>query len=405
MMTPLLAFAEPTFAQRLFFGDRLPPSETAAWSDALFMMIFWFSVFFFVVLMSLMVIFVIKYRRRPGVPPPPSPHHNSMLEMFWTVVPSSGMLVMFVLGFQGYTRKLVSPDTAMELRIKGQKWSWVATYPNGATSPETQYLSSRPPADPNSGGPIVGKKYPIFYLPEETDVKLRMHSIDVIHSFWIPEFRTKMDVVPNRYTGFGFRTPRLTAQDYYTNQDSGEVMPGRDMWIFCAEYCGDEHSRMAATLRVVPLEVYNQKMEEWGVKGSPIEEGQKIFTQTCASCHHTDGTKLVGPPWNSTSLDGHQFGYGYPATLDDGTTVMRDANYYRESILDPNAKIVAGYKPQMPSYQGQLSDDDIDHLIAFIESLSDRGPQGSGDSTDGGSDKSTDQPAQSQAGESAGSES
>ncbi len=402
MMMPTLALAGPGFIERIIFGDRLPASEAAAWSDGLFMMIFWFSVFFFVVLMTLMVIFTIRYRRREGVAPKPSPHHNTLLEIFWTVVPSSSMLVMFVLGFQGYTRKLVSPDDAMELRIKAQKWAWIATYPNGATSPEMQYLSYREPEDPTSGGPITGKKYPVFYIPEDTDVKLRMQSIDVIHAFWIPEFRTKMDVVPNRYTGYGFHTPRLTPADTYVHQDTGETMPGRDMWIFCAEYCGDEHSRMAATLRVVPRAVYDQKMEEWGVKGTPIEEGEKIFSQVCSACHTTAGTRLVGPPWNASALDGRQFGYGYPVTLEDGSTVMRDANYYRESILDPQAKIVAGYPPQMASYQGQLSDDDIDHVIAFIQSLSDRGP-GAGESE--GGDEGSAPDAGSQAEETAGSES
>jgi len=403
MTMPTLASAVPnSFLQRLIFGNELPASEAAAWSDGLFLMITWYSIFFFVVLMALIVYFVIKYRRRPGVPVQPSPHHNTLLEIFWTVVPSSGMLVMFVYGFWGYSYKIVSPDSAMELNIRAMKWSWMATYPNGATSPENQPLSSK---DSENGGPIQGKSYPIFYIPEDTDVKLRMQSVDVIHSFWIPGFRTKMDVVPNRYTGYGFHTPKLDANDTFIHQDTGEEMIGRDMWIFCAEYCGDDHSRMAATLRVVPKEIYDQKMADWGVKLSPIEAGNKIFTQICSSCHHIEGTRSIGPPWNSVKNDDGQFGFGYEATLADGSTHMRDANYYRESILEPNAKVVNTFAPAMSSYQGLLSDDDIDHVIAFIQSLSDRDPN-AGEGTDpegAGTNEETE--SKSQAEESAGSDS
>ncbi len=374
MMPTLASMAKPGPLEQVIFGDQLPASETAAWSDALFMMITWFSIVCFVVLMAIMVWFTIKYRRRPGVAVEPSPHHNTLLEVFWTVVPSSSMLVMFVLGFQGYAAKVISPDNAMELRIQGFKWAWIATYPNGATSPESQPLSYN--KQTVNGVEVVtqGKNYPIFYLPEDTDVKLRMQSTDVIHSFWIPEFRTKRDVIPNRYTGYGIKTPKLTKYDTYIHQETGEEMLGRDMWIFCAEYCGDEHSRMAATLRIVPREIYDQKMEAWGVKLTPVELGQKIYGQICISCHALDGTKLVGPPWNSSSDSSGQYGWGYPASIADGSTAERDANYYRESILDPNAKIVNGYAPAMASYQGQLSDEDIDGLIAYIQTLSDRGP-------------------------------
>ncbi|MEX0877161.1 MAG: cytochrome c oxidase subunit II [Phycisphaerales bacterium] len=404
MMMQTIANTQPAIIERMIFGDRMPGDEAAAWSDGLFMMILWFSTFFFVVLMGLMVYFAIKYRRRPGVAPMPSPHHNTMLEVFWTVVPSSSLIVMFVLGFQGYTMKLVSPQDAMELRIQGFKWAWVATYPNGTTSPELQPLSKRTTPE---GAIIAGKEFPIFYLPEDTNVTLRMQSSDVIHSFWIPDFRVKMDVIPNRYTGYSFRTPRLTGDDVYIHQETGEEMLGRDMWAFCAEYCGDEHSRMAATIRVVPQEIYDQKMQDWGVKLPPVELGRQLYRQICASCHSLDGNKLIGPPWNASSDDDSEYGYGYPVTLDDGSTHMRDPNYYRESILDPNAKIVNGYAAAMASYQGQLSDEEIDGLIAFIGSLSDLGPAQGEDDPDvtGPGNEAADEPTLDQAEEPAGSDS
>lgn len=397
MMMPTLAAAQPGPFSRLIFGDKLPASEAAAWTDALFMMITWFSVFCFVILMALMVYFMVKYRRRPGVAPEPSPHHNTLLEVFWTVVPSSSMLVMFVLGFQGYAAKVYSPANALELDIIGAKWSWRAIYPNGGSSPETQPLSYQKTVENGMEVVTQGNQYPIFYLPENTEVKLRMNSVDVIHSFWIPEFRTKRDVIPNRYTGYGFKTPKLGKGDTYIHQETGQEMIGRDMWVFCAEYCGDEHSRMAATIRIVPQEIYDQKMAEWGVQLSPVELGEKIYKQICFSCHATNGTKLVGPPWNSSTLDGMQFGYGYDASLENGSTIARDDNYYRNSILDPGAHVVKGYPPTMSSYQGQLSDEDISGVIAYIKSLSDRGTMGQEtESEDAGTD---------QAEEAAGSES
>lgn len=397
MMMPTLAAAQPGPFSRMIFGDKLPASEAAAWTDALFMMITWFSVFCFVILMALMVYFMIKYRRRPGVAPEPSPHHNTLLEVFWTVVPSSSMLVMFVLGFQGYAAKVYSPSTALELDIIGRKWSWTATYPNGATSPETQPLSYKKTVENGMEVVTQGNQYPIFYLPEDTEVKLRMNSVDVIHSFWIPEFRTKRDVIPNRYTGYGFKTPKLGKGDTFIHQETGQEMIGRDMWVFCAEYCGDEHSRMAATIRIVPQEIYDQKMEEWGIVYPPEIEGERIYKMICASCHQINGTKLVGPPWNSSSDSTGQYGYGYPVTLASGGTAERDDNYYRESILNPELKIVNGYAPAMSSYQGQLSEQDISNVIAYIKTLSDRGTAGQEtESEDAGTD---------QAEEAAGSES
>tara|TARA_R110000737_G_scaffold2923_15_gene9740 strand:- start:16031 stop:17278 length:1248 start_codon:yes stop_codon:yes gene_type:complete len=403
MNMPTLAEANMSFFQKIIFGGH-GASEAAAWSDGLFMMILWFSIICFVILMTLMVYWVIKYRRKPGVPAQPSPHHNLNLEILWTVVPSASMLVMFVLGFRGYAMKMVSPDSAMELKVDAWKWAWKVTYPNGATSPETNFLSQHSTmgeleaataaydAAIEAGDTALaesiefpqytnttGLEYPVFYVPENTAVRLRMHSQDVIHSFWIPEFRTKMDVMPNRYTGYGFQTPKLRSSDIVIDNTTGMQIAGRDMWIFCAEYCGDEHSRMAATLRVVPDEIYQAKIKEWGTPKDPIELGKSIHKTMCSICHSVDGTPGTGPTWASTN---GSTGFGYEAALADGTTVQRDANYLRESILDPNAKVVTGFVPSMPSFQGQLSDTDIEGIIRYIESLSDRDPNAGESSED-----------------------
>jgi cytochrome c oxidase subunit 2 len=376
MSTPTLATANMSFFQKIIFGGH-SASEAGAWSDGLFMMITWFSIFFFVLLMGLVAIFVIKYRRRPGVAALPSPSHNIHIEILWTVVPSASLLVMFVLGVRGYAMKMVSPDAAMELRVDAWKWAWKVTYPNGASSPEVNFLSLKDNIDTMQDGDIwikeTGLEYPVFYVPENTSIRLKMNSQDVIHSFWIPEFRTKMDVIPNRYTGYGFHTPNLREGETVLDTSSMLEIPGRDMWIFCAEYCGDEHSRMAATLRVVPQETYDAKIQEWGTPKDPIVLGESLFNTMCKICHSNDGTPGTGPTWKS----GNGFGFGYEAPLADGSSVMRDDNYLRESILDPNAKVVAGFVPSMPSFQGQLSEDDINGLITYIKSLSDRDPTAS----------------------------
>ena len=383
MNTPTLASANMSFFQRIIFGDHAA-SEAGAWSDGLFMMILWFSIVCFVILMGLMVAFVIIYRRRPGVPATPSPNHNLNIEILWTVIPSASMLVMFVLGVRGYAMKMVAPESAMELKVDAWKWAWKVTYPNGATSPEVNFLSFKDnmaafeAGEADAWTQTKGLEYPVFYVPEDTAVSLRMNSQDVIHSFWIPEFRTKMDVIPNRYTGYAFHTPKLRDSDMVLDTSSMMQIPGRDMWIFCAEYCGDEHSRMAATLRVVSQETYEAKIKEWGTPKDPIVLGQSLFKTMCKICHSADGTPGTGPTWSS----GNGFGFGYEAALANGTSAMRDDNYIRESILDPNAKIVTGYVPSMPSFQGQLNEDEIHGIIMYIQSLSDRNPNASGSDED-----------------------
>jgi cytochrome c oxidase subunit 2 len=362
-MIHTLASANQSWLSRLIFRSA-PASDTAVWTDALFMMILWFSVFFFVLLMGLMVYWTIKYRRRPGMPAPVSPHHNTPLEILWTVVPSSALLVIFVLGFWGYMEKMVPPTGALELKVDAWKWGWSVNYPNGAQSPETQTLSP---------GEEFG--FPIFYVPENADIDLRMSSRDVIHAFWIPDFRTKMDVYPNRFTGYTFRTPVLGADEFVTDnsKDAPEQIPGRDMWVFCAEYCGEEHSRMAATLRVVPRHVYERKIEEWNSDLPPVELGRRIWATRCVTCHSIDGAPGTGPTWKNL--------YGHEVILADGTSLIRDPNYIRESVYIPHAKVVAGYAATMSSFQGLVDEKGLEGIIAFMRSISDRGGPVEGEET------------------------
>lgn len=355
------ALALEGWLQRLFF--RAPgTTEAATATDALFMFVWWHGVFWFVLLMGLMIYWVIKYRRRPGVPAPVSPSHNTALEIFWTVVPSSALLVIFVLGFRGYMAKVTPAGNALEIQITGKKWDWIIRYPNGEMP-----LWNSTTIDPS------GKQYPVYIVPEDTEISLRMISQDVIHSYWIPDLRVKMDVYPNRYTGYGFRTPVLDRDDRYEASD-GNVYNGRAMWVFCAEYCGDQHSQMAALMVIVPKATYDAVIPTWDPnQGSPIDRGRRLFETNCRSCHSIDGSKGLGPTWKGGESGGQAYGYGYPVQFEDGTSLdARDADYFRNSILEPQAKRVAGGYSIMSQFGG-LSEDNISDLLAFYRSLSDRG--------------------------------
>lgn len=328
----------------LFFRNE-PMTDGVLHTDALFMLIFWFSMFFFFILMGLMVYWCFfKYRRRPGVPIMRSPSHNGPLELFWTIVPSSGLLVIFFLGLWTYTSRQIASGDAITLNLTAWKWGWGIDYPNGAQSQWQIELE-----------PGAIQKAPIFVVPAGASIEMRMKSNDVIHSFWIPDFRIKMDVFPNRYTGYTFDAPTLKAGEAY-----------RDHWIFCAEYCGDFHSEMAAILRVVPFADYKKITEETWSTGdlSPVQLGKLVHDKQCIICHTVDGSANTGPSWKNV--------FGYEIPLQDGTTVMGDENYIRESVMVPQAKIHKGFPPSMPPFE-TLSEREISGVIAYIESLSDRG--------------------------------
>jgi len=313
-------------------------------TDAAFLLTLWFSVFFFILLMGLMIYWVVKYRRRKGVPAEVSPSHNGPLEILWTVVPSSSLLVMFIIGFNGYMEKMVSPPDAIVLQVTGLKWDWNIVYPGGE---ESAYFTS------------LGTKtdsVKIFVLPEDTPIQLQMTSRDVIHSFWVPEYRTKMDLYPNRYTTWSFRTEKLNPGEEF-----------RDHWVFCAEYCGDLHSQMFAIFRVVPRDAYDKIMIDWGTGNlSPAQLGERLYKSNCISCHTTDGSKNIGPSWKDL--------YGYERPISGGGSVVADEDYVLESTWYPQKKIAAGYEGQnMTSFADSLSISDVSAIVAYMKTLSDKG--------------------------------
>lgn len=333
-----------SFWIRMFFRESTSNSA-ARLADSLFMFIWWISVFFFVLLMGLMILFVIKYRRRPGQAAPRSPSHNTPLEITWTVVPTLILIVIFFWGFWGYMDMKVAPGDAIEMDLTALSWDWQLTYPNGAMSPEKTIIGS--------------KEIPIFVVPEDRPVKLRMRSRDVIHSFWVPDFRTKVDIFPNRYTVYWFQPDRLAPGESH-----------RDHWVFCAEYCGDQHAEMAAILRVVSRSEYRSTIDEWQVPDDlpPAELGERVFrAQGCTGCHSVDGTSGIGPSLKDL--------YGSEVRFTDGTSTIADEDYIVESIINPSARITAGYRDQMPTYQGVLSTAEINGLVAYIKKISGVDPE------------------------------
>ncbi len=303
----------------------MPPqvSTFAANVDWLFMVILGISVFFFVLIVALMIVFVIRYRHREGHVAEASPTHNLPLEVVWTAIPVAVVMVIFYLGFTSYLDMATPPANAYEVRVEGQKWKWTFTYPNG-------YVDEN------------------LHVPVDRPIRLVMSSADVIHSLYVPAFRIKRDVVPGRYS-----------KEWFQATTPGEYD------VFCAEYCGTGHSDMLAHVIVHPP----GEFEQWLEKASnfldtmtPVEAGRKLYqVRGCQQCHSVDGTAKVGPSFKGI--------FGEPQVLSNGSKVTVDENYIRESILEPQAKVVAGFEPVMPTYQGRLKDPEIDALIQYIKSL------------------------------------
>lgn len=301
--------------------------------DFLYMAIFWVSTVFFLVIVGVMCYFVIKYRRRPGIGPQPSSSHNTTIEILWSVLPSIILVWFFYQGAWDYLDSKFPPDDAEEIVVTGKKWDWTFTYPDGDQASELHLVLDRP-------------------------TKLIMRSEDVLHSFFVPAFRQKMDVVPGRYT-------------YYY------VKPIKDgiFRVFCTEYCGDNHSGMKTWCHVHKNDAVRKAKTEWiNADHKAWENGERLFKLNCAGCHNINGVAATGPALNTI--------WGTDESLIDGSKVKVDENYVSESIKYPNAKVVAGYGPvsKMQTFEGKLSNQDIDFLIAYMKHLK---QPGSGDAVGG----------------------
>jgi len=312
-------------------NDLLPPAKStlAHQTDALFWFVHISSLVLTIGLISVLVYFVYKYRRKSDDEVTPVITHNNKLEVTWSVIPLILVLVVFGWGYKVYMEQEVIPDDAYEVNVTAQKWMWQFKYKNGA----------------QTNGEL--------HVPADRPIKLVMSSKDVIHSFYVPDYRIKQDVVPGRYTELWFNAPE----------------PGESI-VFCTEYCGDGHSNMMAKVIVHKQGEFDDWLAEnaGGSGGSkpsdlaPAEWGKQLAqNNACMTCHSTDGSKMTGPTWKGL--------FGHEAKLKDGSTVEADENYIRESILQPQAKIVEGFQPVMPSFQGQLNDDQINAIIEYIKTL------------------------------------
>lgn len=299
-----------------FFPDQA--SEFAPQIDNLYMAIFWISTFFFVLIVALMCYFVVKYRRRPGVKPEPSASHNTTIEILWSVLPSIILVWIFYEGAVGFLDQRIIPDGAEEIQVEASSFAWTFTYPNGDTTDSLHLVQNRP-------------------------VKLTLRSRDVLHSFFVPAFRQKMDVVPGRFTYFYAVPNRI----------------GRYR-VYCTEYCGDGHSIMKTYCQVHATDADRLQNTEWKkAEKPPSINGQRIYKIYCAGCHYIDGRRNTGPPLNEV--------WGTERTFTDSSRRIADENYIRDSIYDPNKEIVAGYEAKMPTFKGKLSEEDINHVIAFLK--------------------------------------
>lgn len=362
-MISLFSIAEsrPGLFHRIWFGDReqsarqdllgAGASSHADHIDFLFMAIFWISVVSFFVVVGLMVYFAWKYRARPGVKTVRSPSHHTLLELTWCIVPLIAMTWMFFEGFKWFIDAHIAEANAEEITVIAQKWSWIFEYPNGARSDRT------------TDEVVKTARIPVFVAPRDRPVLLRMRSEDVIHSFWVPDFRTKADVFPNRWTSYWFRAEK----------------PGRHL-IFCAEYCGDSHSEMLAVLEVVEPDEYVRTLRQWNSpkEGAlPWEIGQWIARRKgCLGCHPDEsGRTGAAPSWVNL--------FGYPGEFTNAPPIDRkDENYIRESIYEPAKRVVQGFGPSMPLVA--MTEEEVQYIIEYLKHLSDRGPKSLLDETPSG---------------------
>jgi len=287
--------------------------------DALFIFLLIVSGMMSLLVFSCVIYFAARYRHRKGIPAEQI-EGSTPLELTWSIIPMFVFAAIFLWGAVVYFQERTPPRDASEVYVVAKQWMWKLEHAEGQ------------------------REINSLHVPVGRDVKLIMTSQDVIHSFYIPAFRLKQDVLPGRYTTLWFRATK----------------PGT-YHLFCAEYCGTQHSGMVGDIVVMEPAQY----EAWMNNGTPAPmsgTGQQVFSQLgCVTCHRDQG------PGRGPSLAGL---YGRPVQLEDGRTVTADENYIRESILDPGAKIVSGYKPVMPTFQGLVSEEQLNALVAYVKSLS-----------------------------------
>ena len=299
-----------------------PPaaSSIAEGVDKLYYLLTGITLFFTVLIFSIIFYFMVKYRRRSEDEVAPETHTSMFLELSWTIIPSLICVVLFVWASALYVRNSRPPTASTEIFVIGKQWMWHIQHPEGP------------------------REIDELHVPVGVPVKVTMTSQDVIHDFYIPAFRVKKDALPGRYTSLWFQ-PTETGTFH----------------LFCAQYCGTSHSQMIGWVYVMEPKDYADWLATGEKTESMAQQGSRLFTQFgCDSCHLSDGTGR-GP-----SLAGL---YGKPEQLADGETRVADESLIRQAILVPNSVHVAGRQAIMPTYQGQLNEEQMLQLIAYVKSL------------------------------------
>ncbi len=301
-------------------------STTAVQTDYLYFMLLGFSAFILALVFFPMIVFLFKYRRGKKANRV-DPHLPEMkVEVTWTIIPIFISLGFFALGARAYFTEEVPPDGTLEINVIGKQWMWKIQHQEG------------------------NREINELHLPVGRAVKLTLASEDVIHSFFIPAFRIKQDVVPGRFTTEWFQPTQIGVYHFY-----------------CSEYCGADHSKMQGTVFVLSPTEYQNWLTRGEPKNSLAQSGENLFRQLgCSGCH-VNSQAVHAPP-----LEGL---YEKLVPLNDGTFVRADDKYIRDSILLPNSQIAAGYQPVMPTFQGHITEEQLLQLIAYIKSIGNETPQ------------------------------
>jgi len=306
-----------------------PPtaSTVAVEMDLLYLFITAVCAFFAILVVAVIAFFTIKYRRRTPDAVGADIHGSLMLELTWTFIPFVLSMVMFGWGASLFFRLASPPANAMELFVVGKQWMWKVQHPEGV------------------------REINEMHVPIGRPVRVTLGSEDVLHDYFIPAFRVKMDVVPGKVTTLWFEATEVGT--YH---------------IFCAEYCGTKHSGMIGQVIVMTPQDYEAWLAGGRSTGTAVQNGERLFTDlACVTCHKPDATGR-GP-----SLLGV---YGSTVALSDGRKVVADENYLRESIMNSQAKVVAGYQGIMPTFQGMVTEENLLQLIAYIKTLKPAAPAG-----------------------------
>jgi cytochrome c oxidase subunit 2 len=292
-------------------------STIAQGVDHLYYFLTAIDLFFTAIIFLTIFYFALRYRRRSQEEKPEQIEGSVPLEMAWTLIPLGLVVITFLWGTSLFIRNSRPPEAASEIFVVGKQWMWKIQHPEGVAEIDE------------------------LHVPVNRPIKLTMTSEDVIHDFAVPAFRIKKDVVPGMYTTEWFEATKTGT-----------------FHLFCDQYCGTNHALMTGSVIVMEPTEYEQWLSG-GIRGqSMAQAGAQLYDQlACITCHGTGR----GPTLNGL--------FSKTVRLNDGSTVVADEAYLRESILYPSAKIVQGYTPIMPTYKGQVTEEQLLQLIAYIKSL------------------------------------